>query len=392
LSLKIAVLGGFGFQGRAALSDLARSPSVETVVCADVDLGARPSIARIAGAEKIVPVTLDAASIGAIRAILDQDVDAVIDLLPFPLMPNAFEAAIKSGVPLVSTNYGGVIRHLHEAAMTAGVALMPECGLDPGIDLIIYGHGLRQFDQLQVLNSYCGGFPEKKACTNPLSYKISWNWDMVLRAQKRPSVFIQNGQRREISAAEQHVNDMIHRIDFPGLGELEAVPNGDGVFYTDLLGVTQTMRETGRYALRWPGWCAFWAPLKQFGFLSDDPLPGLDGKITPHRFLDRLMAPQMQYQAGEKDLAAMVNVFEGIANGRRKRLTARLLIERDLETGLYAMSIGVGYTASIVAQMLASGQIARPGVLNPVVDVPYSAFMAELSKRGIDVTESVDFL
>jgi saccharopine dehydrogenase-like NADP-dependent oxidoreductase len=85
-------------------------------------------------------------------------------------------------------------------------------------------------------------------------------------------------------------------------------------------------------------------------------------------------------------------VFEGREHGRRKRITSRLLIERDLKTGLYAMSIGVGTTASIVAQMMASGTITQSGVLNPTVDVPYAPFMAELSQRGIVVEETVEFL
>jgi len=63
-------------------------------------------------------------------------------------------------------------------------------------------------------------------------------------------------------------------------------------------------------------------------------------------------------------------------------------LKRDFKTGLFAMSIGVGYTASIVAQMIGSGQITQKGVLNPAIDVPYAPFMAELTKRGIEVTET----
>jgi saccharopine dehydrogenase-like NADP-dependent oxidoreductase len=267
---------------------------------------------------------------------------------------------------------------------------MPECGLDPGIDLVICGHAVRQFDELNVLNSYCGGIPEKKACTNPLNYKISWNFDMVLRSQKRPSVFIRAGKRLEVPADQQHETDMIHTIRFPGLGELEAVPNGDAVFYTDLLNVTPGIREAGRYALRWPGWCAFWRPLKRLGLLSDEPVPGWDRTVTPHQFMVKLLEPQLQYQDGEKDLVAMYNVFSGVKDGRPKTLKTSLVIERDLKSGLYGMSLGVGFPASIVAQMIAAGEISGKGVLNPALDVPYAPFMAALAERGIVVKEEVD--
>jgi saccharopine dehydrogenase-like NADP-dependent oxidoreductase len=54
------------------------------------------------------------------------------------------------------------------------------------------------------------------------------------------------------------------------------------------------------------------------------------------------------------------------------------------------MSLGVGFPASIVAQMLASGEISKKGVLNPALDVPYTPFMAALAERGIVVTEKVE--
>lgn len=385
--MKIAVLGGLGMQGKAALLDLARSKRVQQVVCADCNLTDWGKLASVTDVSKIRPVQVDASSTPALVALLKQGFDAVIDLLPLPFMANAFEAALETRVPLVSTNYGKPVHHLHEPARTAGISLMPECGLDPGIDLVICGNAVRQFDELHVLNSYCGGVPEKKACTNPLDYKISWNFDMVLRSQKRASTFIRAGEKIEVPAERQHESDMIHTISFPGLGDMEAVPNGDAVFYTDLLGVTSGIREAGRYLLRWPGWAAFWGPLKRLGLLSDEPLKGLGCPVTPHQFMVKLLEPQLQYQNGEKDIVAMYNAFSGIKNGRVKTLKTSLVIERDLNSGLYGMSLGVGFPASIVAQMIASGEIAQKGVLNPALHVPYVTFMAALAERGIVVTE-----
>jgi saccharopine dehydrogenase-like NADP-dependent oxidoreductase len=388
--MKIVVLGGLGMQGKAALLDLARSGRVQQVVCADCSLKDWDRLKAITDVSKIRPVQVDGSSKNALVALFKQGFDAVIDLLPLPFMVNAFEAALEARVPLVSTNYGKPIHRLHEPAQAAGVSLIPECGLDPGIDLVICGHAVRQFDKLHVLNSYCGGVPEKKACTNPLNYKISWNFDMVLRSQKRASVFIQRGERMEVPAEQQHESDMIHTIRFPGLGDMEAVPNGDAVFYTDLLGVTPDIREAGRYLLRWPGWASFWRPLKRLGLLSDEPLKGLDGAVTPHQFMVKLLEPQLQYQDGEKDLVAMYNVFSGIKDGRPKTLKSSLTIERDLKSGLYGMSLGVGFPASIVAQMLAAGEITQKGVLNPALHVPYAPFMKALAERGIVVREEAE--
>lgn len=384
--MKVAVLGGLGAQGRGALRDLSRSEAVTRILCADQGTELTGPIRSGLDLGKIEFVSLDATSRSGVERCI-QGSDVVVDLLPAPFMASVFEAAIAAGVSVVSTNYCHRSEGLDERARQAGIAIMPECGLDPGIDLIIYGHAVKQFDELNVLNSYCGGIPEARACDNPLRYKVSWNWDMVLMTQKRESFFIHNGSRVHIPGAKQHDNELIHQIDFPGLGKLEAIPNGDAVFYTDLLHVTQSIRETGRYSLRWPGWCEFWRPLKAFGFLEETPVAGLGAPVSPLQFVSKLIGPQIQYRDDEKDLALMYNVFEGVQGGQRKRLTSSLVIERDLQTGVFAMSMGVSSAASIVAQMIAGGRIGRKGLLSPCTDVPYEAFMAELFKRGLVVHE-----
>src|SRR5574341_189438 len=203
-AMKVLVLGGLGLQGKAAVLDLARSEGVTEGLCADLDTTGLEKLARIADLRRVRTLRLDASSKAGLVSLLRQGVDAAIDLLPLPLMRTAFEAAMEAGVPLVSTNYAKTVRDLDARAVAAGVSLMPECGLDPGIDLVLLGHAVKEFDQVHRIDSYCGGIPEKRACDNPISYKISWNWDMVLRTQARDSVFIQDGRRLEVPAAEQH--------------------------------------------------------------------------------------------------------------------------------------------------------------------------------------------
>ena len=390
--MKIAVLGGLGLQGKAAVADLAGSDAVRSIVCADATLDSWESVTDIMDTSKIEPVIIDALDKTALIALLRKDVDVVIDLLPLPLMRQAFEAAIEAGVSIVSTNYSHRLRDLAPAAEAAGVALMTECGLDPGIDLVLYNHALQSYDEVHVLNSYCGGLPEASACNNPLNYKISWNWAGVLDSTRRDARAIRDGRLVEIPADRQHDPEQIHGIDFPGLGRLEAIPNGDAVYFTDLLGVTRTIRETGRYSLRWPGWSAFWHSMKRLDFLSDTPGPGLPCEVSPVQFLAAHLGPKLQYEDSEKDLAVMVNVFEGFSGGESIRRTIRVLIERDLETGLMAMNKGVGFPASIVAQMIAAGEITATGILSPAMHVPSRLFLDRLTQRGIRMEEFEEVL
>jgi saccharopine dehydrogenase-like NADP-dependent oxidoreductase len=379
-------LGGCGIQGKAAVCDLAAGPDVKEVICADANLEAIGQMAAFVNMDKVRPVSLDANNPDDLDNLFRQ-ADAAVDLLPRQFLEPVCRAAIRTGVGVVNTNYAYPIAYLHEKARSAGVAIMPECGLDPGIDLVLYGEARRRFDELNRINSYCGGFPERSACDNPLNYKVSWVFEGVLASTKRDGRIIRDGQTIDISGADQHDPAYVHEVDFPGLGTLEAIPNGDAVFFTDALGVTPTIRETGRYSLRWPGWSAFWRPLKQLNFLSEEPVPGLDAPVSPYQMIDKLVGPQIQYRRDEKDLVAMLNIFEGQKNGQRVRLTSRLLIERDLETGLMAMARGVGLPSAIVARMIAAGEITETGVLSPMEHIPCPAFVEALKARGIVVEE-----
>ena len=384
--MRVLVLGGCGIQGKTAVYDLAGKTTVTAVICADLNPDRITAISPFVDMAKVKPVLLDAGSSEALAHLFRQ-VDVAIDLLPRQFMEPVCRTAIRTGISLVNTNYACPITHLHDEAQKAGVAIMPECGLDPGIDLVLYGEARRRFDELNVINSYCGGFPERSACDNPLNYKVSWTFEGVLASTKRDGRIIRRGEVIDIPAERQHDPEYVHEVTFPGLGTLEAIPNGNAVFFTDALGVTASIRETGRYSLRWPGWSAFWRPLKQLNFLSEKPVAGLEGSVSPYELIDKLVGPQIQYRRNEKDLVAMLNIFEGQKKGRQVRLVSRLVIERDLETGLMAMAQGVGCPASIVAQMIANGEITETGVLSPMKHIPYFAFIDALRNRSMILEE-----
>jgi len=140
--MKALVLGGCGIQGRAALYDLSRNPSVEQIIFADI------------------------------QPDLIHSFDVVLDFLPPQYILIVAEAVITSGVHLVNTNYAYGILDLDTTAKEKGIAIVPECGLDPGIDLVIYHYGLLHFGEVYKINSYCRGIPEKPACDNSIKFEF----------------------------------------------------------------------------------------------------------------------------------------------------------------------------------------------------------------------------
>jgi len=387
--LKVLVLGGCGIQGRAALYDLSRNPCVDQVTCADIEPDVIHSFDFL-NQEKIQLIKLDANDLNTLASTMDKEFDVVLDFLPPQCVRSVAETAINVGVNLVNTNYAKDFLDLDDAARKKGISIIPECGLDPGIDLVLYNYSLSQFDTVFKLNSYCGGIPEKAASDNPLNYKISWNIVAVLKSQMRDATLIADSQLIHISAEDQHQNTFIHQIDFPDIGTLEAIPNGDAVFYAQLLKIDASLRETGRYTLRWPGWSAIWNPLKKLGFLSEVPIKSLSYDLSPLEFTAKLLAPKLQYKDSEKDLCVMVNMVEGERNGRHEIMTCSLLIERDFTTGLMGMSMGVAYPACIAAEMIVKDKIPQKGILSPAIDIPPNLFITELRTKGIKIKDTFE--
>jgi len=391
--MKILVLGGCGLQGKAVLHDLSNSSQVKEIICADVNTESISNFKHLLNMKKIRLQKLDVNDKEALVSLMKDGVDVVIDVLPVAFVGKVSEAALEAGVNFVNTMYGHMMTgDLHQKAVEKGITVLPEVGCDPGIDLILCGYGVSQMDEVHELYSYTGGFPEKEAIDNPLKYKITWTWNGVLLSYKRPAKIVKDGKIINIPAKDQHAEQWIETIDFPNVGTLELIPNGDAVIFAEYLGILDTIKSTSRCSMRWEGHSSLWKKLVDLNFLSDEPVKGLPCKITPHQFMDKHLEPQLQYKDNERDILAMRNIIIGLKNGEKTKITFDLVDYRDLKTGLFAMNRTVGYTASIAAQMIANGDINKKGLLTPIRDVPYEKFIDEIKKRGISFEKKVEVL
>jgi lysine 6-dehydrogenase len=308
----------------------------------------------------------------------------VIILLPQQFRPNLVKLAIESGIHLIETSYSlPEYADLGLAAKAQDVAILPEFGLDPGIDLVLAARAIQEFDQVHALHVYGTGIPEPTAADTPIKYKISWTFAGVLSAYQRPARLLKDGQIVTLSPSEMFDPSNIHMVEMPDLGPMEAYYNGDAVKYLDIFQIKDTTTDTGRYSMRWPGHAEFWKKMVDLGFLAEEPLNVGGQKISPRQFVHDLLSPQLGYRRDERDVAAIRVVVEGLVNGGSKRIIYQMIDRRDLDTGLMAMQRTVGYTASIGAQMLLRGDIKQRGLLTPTRDIPYNIFIDELKKRVI---------
>lgn len=387
------LLLGTGMQGKAALHDLAASPDVSRVVAADRDLDGLSAYVQARGyGDTVVCTGLDARDRGAIDRLMADGVDVAIDLLPVPFIGTVAASAVAHGVHLVNTFYVTPdLAALTREAESRGVTLLPEFGMDPGIDLLMLGDMVRHMDEVTEILSYGAGIPEPAAADNAIKYKVSWTFEGVLRSYLRPARLVSDGRPVDLSDRVQFQPQHIHHVDVAGVGTLEAFPNGDAVAYVRPLGLDERqLRRAGRYAMRYPGHCAFWSVMVDLHLLDDEAVV-VDGvPVNRRRFLAAALEPQLQYGAGERDLSIIRVEVAGRRGGVPVRLVREVIDRRDLASGLTAMSRTVGFTASVGAQLIGDGTIAKRGLISPVTDVPYDTVAAALAARGIAIAERED--
>jgi saccharopine dehydrogenase-like NADP-dependent oxidoreductase len=387
---KVLVLG-VGLQGKAVVHDLATRHQLESIVVAD--LSRKQIVASLSGPlekhlERVEVVEVDATNQQKLASLMaDQKPDVVICMLPPLFGPSTARLAMDVGAHYVCTSYTGALTELDGLAREKGLAILPEMGLDPGIDLVLCRLAVDQLDEVHRLDSYGGGIPEP-ACAddNPLRYKITWTFEGVLGAYVRNAFLLENGQKRTIDGRQIFHPDTMHTQDFDDIGTLEAYPNGDALSFIETFDLGSSLRDMGRYSLRWPGHCATWYPLVQLGLLDEAPLDlGRGLTMSPRQFLAQHLEPMLRLEHDQRDLIVLRVRAVGLKAGVEKEVVLDVLDYRDLDTGLFAMNRTVGFTASIGAEMILKGDIQDRGVLSPARHVPPMTLIKALEARDIVV-------
>lgn len=373
-------------------------------------------------------------------ARLIQAADLVVSLLPATLHISVAELCIEHKKHLITASYvSDGMRELDAKAKQAGVLLLNEVGLDPGIDHMSASrvfHDVRaRGGHIDQFRSYCGGLPAPEADTNPFGYKFSWSPKGVLLAGKNSARYRKEGAVEEIDSKDLFSNHWTVPID--GVDYFQSYPNRDSVSYIDIYDL-QDASTIIRATLRKDGWCESIKatmdigllgeddidlkgmtyvrlvdhliggghgdvrdkvaraagigvdsiPMKNLewlGLLSDEEIPlekGAAVDVLVHRMLEK-----MSYEEGERDMIVLYHEFVAeFPDGHQEQITSTL-VDYGIPNGDSAMSRTVGFPAAIAARFILEGKIGGSGVKIPVEPEIYEPIMDELEKLGIRCVE-----
>jgi lysine 6-dehydrogenase len=381
------VVLGAGRQGTAAAYDMGCWGDAARIILADQNLEmARRAADRvnkllarpIAGALQV-----DVTDQAALQKLLE-GVNAVLSAVPYRYNLDITHVAIAAGAHMC--DLGGntdIVRQqlaLDEAARQAGVSIIPDCGQVPGMGNTLMVYAMQLLDQATDVYMWDGGLPQEPK--SPFDYMLTFHIAGLTNEYAEPGIFLRQG---EIVAVEPMTE--LEEVEFPEpVGRLEAFVTGGG---TSTMPWTfqGKLRTLQNLTLRYPGHFQKLRAFFDLGLWDLQPVRVGEVQVVPRDVFHALFEPRVTFP-GEKDLVLIRIKALGSKDGRPAQGLVELVDRFDEATGFTAMERTTGWSAAIVAEMMARGD-TPPGAGAVETSVPPVPFVDELHRRGFNLTASV---
>lgn len=382
--MNLLVLGG-GAQGAATAFDLCRQVDVECVRLADLDPEPLPPFLRRFDGGKLQTVRLDARDAEAVAAAMG-DVDVVACALPYYFNLDMARVAVRAGAHFCDLGGNTAIverqRELDDEAREAGVSVIPDCGLAPGMVNILAQTAIEALDRTDEVRILVGGLP--RTPRPPLGYQVVYSLEGVLDYYTTPGTVLEGGEPKAVEALSG-----LEIVEFPEpVGELEAFYTGGGIS-------TLPRRYRGKIermeykTLRYPGHARIMKAIRELGLLDQEPIE-VDGcEVAPRRLFIRRVQEALRSE-DERDVVVLRVEVKGVQDGADRTIRWQLVDFYDEDEGLTAMTRATGFSLAVTALMQADGRIGTVGVRTPDECVPGDVYVTELAERGIHL-ERTDF-
>lgn len=370
------------------------------------------------------------------------DADLVISMLPAFMHIDVAKDCVALKKHLATASYvSEEMKALNDDAKKAGVILMNEIGLDPGIDhasaMKVIDHIHANGGELTSFKSYCGGLVAPESNDNPWGYKFSWNPRNVILAGQGTAQFIENGNYKYIPY--NRLFTQIETIEVQGYGKFDAYANRDSLSYRKPYGI-ENIETMLRGTLRMPGYCNAWNIFVKLGltddtykieaseqmtykqlleaylpvgnksvkeklvdFMGKEATPESIAKIewlgffedikiglknaSPAQILQHLLEEKWKLKGDDKDMIVMQHQFVySDKDKHQKQIVSSLVVKGDDQ--IYtAMAKTVGLPLAIASKLILQNKLKVSGVVIPTIKEIYNPVLEELETMGIKFEE-----
>lgn len=370
--------------GRAIAYDFCRQTDVDQVALLEQDAKTLKDATTFVRSTKLKPIRADLSNPSKI-AHLTKGHSAIASALPYFLNYGATRAALQIRAHLVDLGGNDTVvsaqRKLDRQAQKAGVAIIPEVGLAPGLASILAYGGMAHFDAVDEIHMRVGGLPLHP--TPPLNYQEVFSLDGLINEYVEPAKILKDGK---LTLAESMSG--LEQIDFvEPFGPMEAFyTSGGAAALPELL--KGKVKNLDYKTVRYPGHAAKIRACVELGLASQKTLQIGKAKISPRSVWVKLLSNLLPKTG--PDVVLLRVWLDGPKNGKRRRQTYELIEKADPKFS--AMMKTTAFPASIIVLLLARGEISVTGALRQEEVVPLQKFLTELQSRALHVESRLEDL
>lgn len=372
---------------------------------------------------------------------LIQENDLTVSLLPYAYHVMVAKKCISHKKNMVTTSYvKPEMKALDEQAKQAGIIILNELGLDPGIDhmsaMRIIDHVHDQGGKIEEFYSFCGALVAPEVEKNPFNYKFTWAPKGVVMAGNNDGKYLRHGEVKYVPTEDLFKD--VYRVDFPEVGMLEVYPNRDSLPYVELYGIPET-QTMFRGTFRYEKWCEIIDAFKTINLLSYDkfnmegmtfadfmarmtgadkaddikqktaeklgisvdsnPVVALEWlglfddkpmnrkEDSPFEVVSDIMISKMMIGKDERDMVVMQHTFVAkYPDGREEVIKSRML-DFGTPKGDTSVARTVALPAACGVEMILKGEITTRGVHIPVIPEIYNPILDRLETLDIKMVE-----
>ena len=285
-----------------------------------------------------------------IKSLLD--IDIFLSSVPYKFNLYLTDVAIKSKSSMVDLggHTNNVIKQLEKSkeAKEAGITIVPDCGMGPGMNVSMALLAMEGFDKVEEVRVWDGGLPQEP--NPPWNYNLFFNIAGLTNEYDGNAYFLRDGKVTEVPCFED-----IEILGFNSIGNLEAAVTSGGLStmpWTFENKIKLLENKTLRYSGHWQQMIAF----RQLGLFREDKLKIENVEISPRDFYHFLLEPQLE-DDNLKDICIMRTEATGLLNGQKSTKTIECIEKYDEHTEFLAMEMWTGYHASMVMQHIAASKI-----------------------------------
>jgi lysine 6-dehydrogenase len=237
---------------------------------------------------------------------------------------------------------------------------------------ILAVHAAAKFDVVDEIHIRVGGLPQDPQ--PPLDYQLVFSVEGLINEYVEVARVIRHGKIVTVDSMTE-----LEELSFEGFPPLEAFQTSGG---TSTLPETflGKVKELDYKTIRYAGHCDKFKTMIDLGLCSSDEIVADFQKVKPRKVFGELL--QRHLPADGPDYV-LVRVEVGGDGG--KRLRYDIVDKQDEATGMSAMMRTTAFPASIIAQMMARGDVLGRGATPQEKAIHPDKFVAELERRGIQI-------